>query len=160
TLTLRSDRTAESLSTTRIKILTESALGTIGQQTISYIEGMQAVEVVDAYTEKKEGRRNAAEPAGIKTRHEAARGHAVYPPDAKARIVIFPDLAVGDSIVLSTRSDIKAGVFPGQFFYNLVFPRQVPFTDSKLQVVAPKDLTVNVAAFGQGIDDRATEEAG
>src|SRR5262249_26795249 len=129
TLTLRSDRTAESLSTTRIKILGESALSTIGQQTISYVEGMQVVEIVDAYTEKAAGLRSAVDPAGIMTRDEASGVNAVYLRDAKARIVIFPDLAVGDSIVLSTRSDIKAGVFPGQFLYTLAFPRQIPFTD-------------------------------
>src|ERR1043166_10027933 len=52
TITLRADRPAESLSTTRIKILGESALRSAGQQTISYIEGMQTLDVVEAYTEK------------------------------------------------------------------------------------------------------------
>jgi transglutaminase-like putative cysteine protease len=158
TLTLHADRTAESVTTNRIKILGESALRTAGQQTISYVEGMQTLEVVEAYTEKADGRRIAVDPASIMTRDEAAGLNAVYLRDAKARIVIFPDLAVGDTIVLSTRSDIKAGVFPGQFFHNVVFPRQLPFADSKLQVVAPKDLALNVAVFGQGIEDRIVEE--
>src|SRR5262249_3508346 len=84
--------------------------------------------------------------------------NSIYLRDAKARIVIFPDLAVGDSIVLSTRSDIKSGVFPGQYFYNIVFPRQLPFAASTLQVVAPKDLALNVAVLGHGIEERIVEE--
>jgi len=160
TITLRADRTAESLSTTRIKILGESALRSIGQQTVSYVEGMQTLDVVEAYTEKADGRRIMVDPASIITRDEATGLNAIYLRDAKARIVIFPDLAVGDSIVLSTRSDIKAGVFPGQYFHNLVFPRQLPFADSTLQVVAPKELTLNVAVFGEGIEDRVVEESG
>src|SRR5215831_5671050 len=44
TITLHADRTAESLSTTRIKILGESAIRSIGQQTVSYVEGMQTLE--------------------------------------------------------------------------------------------------------------------
>jgi len=159
TITLHADRTAESVSTTRTKILGESALRAVGQQSISYVEGMQTVEIVEAYTEKADGRRIAVDPASIMTRDEASGVNAVYLRDAKARIVIFPDLAVGDSIVLSTRSDTKSGVFPGQYFYNVVFPRQVAFTDSTLQVVAPKDLALNVAVFGEGIEYRATEEA-
>src|SRR5215468_4136641 len=160
TITLHADRTAESVSTTRIKILGESALRTVGQQTISYVEGMQTLDVVEAYTEKADGRRIAVNPATIMTRDEATGLNAVYLRDAKARIVIFPDLAVGDSIVLTTRSDIRTGVFPGQYFHNVVFPRHFPFADSTLQIVAPKDLTLNVAVFGQGIEDRIVEEAG
>jgi transglutaminase-like putative cysteine protease len=159
TITLHADRTAESVSTTRVKILGESALRTVGEQTISYVEGMQTVDIVEAYTEKADGRKIAVDPASIMTRDEASGVDAVYRRDAKARIVIFPDLAVGDSIVLSTRSDTKAGVFSGQYFYDVVFPRQLPFRDSTLQVVAPKDLAVNVAVFGEGIEHRATEEA-
>ncbi|HEV2958000.1 MAG TPA: DUF3857 domain-containing protein [Xanthobacteraceae bacterium] len=160
TITLHADRTAESLSTTRIKILGESALRTVGQQTLSYVEGMQTLDVLEAYTEKADGRRIAVDPASIMTRDEASGLNAVYLRDAKARIVIFPDLAVGDSIVLSTRSQIETGVFPGQYLYNVVFPRQLSFADSTLQIVAPKDLTLNVAVFGQGIEERIVEEPG
>src|SRR5262249_36731976 len=138
----------------------ESALRAVGQQTISYVEGMQTLDVVEAYTEKADGRRIAVDPASMMTRDEASGLNAVYRRDAKARIVIFPDLAVGDSVVLSTRSDIKTGVFPGQYFNDVMFPRQVPFADSTLQIVAPKDLTLNVAVFGQGIEERIVEEPG
>jgi len=74
--------------------------------------------------------------------------------------VIFPDLAVGDSIVLTTRSDISSGVFPGQYLQHVLFPRQVPFADSTVQIVAPKDLTLNVAVLGPGIEERVAEEPG
>jgi transglutaminase-like putative cysteine protease len=160
TITLHTDRTAESASTTRIKILGESALRAVGQQSISYVDGMQTLEIVEAYTEKADGRRIAVDPASIMNRDEASGLNAVYLRDAKARIVIFPDLAVGDSIVLSTRSEIKAGVFPGQFIYDVAFPRQFPLRDSTLQVVAPNDLMLNVAVFGPGIEQQTTEEAG
>ena len=160
TITLHADRTAESVGTTRIKILGESALRTAGQQSISYVEGMQTLEIVEAYTEKADGRRIAVDPASIMTRDEASGLNAVYLRDAKARVVIFPDLAVGDSIVLSTRSDIRSGVFPDQYFYSVVFPRQLPFAASTVQIVAPKDLTLNVAVLGQGIEDRIVEEPG
>jgi transglutaminase-like putative cysteine protease len=159
TITLHADRTAETVSTNRIKILGEAALRTVGQQTLSYVDGMQSLDIVEAYTEKADGRRITVDPASIITHDEASGLNAVYLRDAKARIVIFPDLAVGDSIVLSTRSEIKAGVFPGQYFYHVVFPRQVPFADSTLQIVVPKDLTLNVAVLGKGIDDRVVEEA-
>ena len=92
TITLHADRTAESVNTARIKILGEAALRSMGQQTLSYIEGVQTLDVVEAYTEKTDGSR--VDPASIITRDQASGLNAVYLRDAKARIMIFPDLAV------------------------------------------------------------------
>jgi hypothetical protein len=158
TLTLHADRTAESVTTTRIKILGEAALRNMGEQTGSFIEGMQTLDVVEAYTEKADGRRIAVDPAAMITRDEASGLNAVYLRDAKVRTVIFPDLAVGDTTVLTTRLQTKGDVFPGQYFHNMIFSQQIPWADSTVRIVVPKDLAVNIAVFGNGIEDRATED--
>src|SRR5262249_53023931 len=144
--------------TTRIKILGESALRTIGQQTVSYIEGMQTLDIVAAYTEKADGRKITVDPSSIITRDEASGLNAVYLRDAKARTVIFPDLAVGDTIVTMTRLETKAGVFPGHYLDDVVFPPQIAFADCTIRIVIPKDLAVNVAVLGKGIEDRVVED--
>jgi transglutaminase-like putative cysteine protease len=158
TVTLHTDRTAESVTTTRIRILGEAALRAMGQQTASYIEGMQTLDIAEAYTEKADGRRVAVDPVSIITRDEASDLNAVYQRDAKVRTVIFPDLAVGDTTVLKTRLETKAGVFHGQFFHNVVFSSLIPWADSTVRIVAPKDLTLNVAVLGDGIEDRVAED--
>jgi hypothetical protein len=158
TITLHADRTAEAVTTTRIKILGEAALRGMGQQSVSYIEGMQTLDVVEAYTEKADGRRVAVDPAGVITRDEASGLNAVYLRDAKVRTVIFPDLAVGDTTVMIARLETKADVFPGHFFYNAVFSPLVPFGDCTIRIVVPKDLAVNVAVLGDSIEDRVVEE--
>src|SRR5262249_20338467 len=146
--------TVDSVTTTRIKILGEVALRSVGQQPVSYVEGMQTLDIVEAYTEKAGGRRITVDPASIITRDEASGLNAVYQRDAKERTVIFPDLAVGDTIVLTTRIETKAGVFPGHYFHNVVFSPQIPWADSIVRIVVPKGLAVNVAALGDGIEDR------
>jgi len=160
TITLRPDRTAETVTTRRLKILGESALQSIGQQTVGYVEGMQSLDIVEAYTEKADGRRIAVDPASLITRDEASGLSAVYLRDAKTRTAIFPDLAVGDTLVMTTRTETKSGVFPGHYVYNMVFARQVPFADSTLRIAVPKDLTVNVGVLGKDLEDRVVEEAG
>jgi hypothetical protein len=92
TIALHADRTAASINTTRIKILGEAALRSMGQQTLWYIEGVQTLDVVEAYTEKADGRWVAVDPASIIARDEGSGLNAVYLRDAKARTVIFPDL--------------------------------------------------------------------
>jgi hypothetical protein len=158
TITLHADRTAESITTTRIRILGEAALRSMGQQTASYIEGMQTLDVVEAYTEKADGRRIAVDPAGIITRDEASGLNAVYLRDAKVRTAIFPDLAVGDATVMTTRLETKADLFPGHYFHTVVFPRQIPFADSTIRIIVPKGLAVNVAVLGKDIEDRMVED--
>jgi transglutaminase-like putative cysteine protease len=158
TITLHADLTAVSVTTTRIRILGEAALRSVGQQTVPYIEGMQTLDIVEAYTEKADGRRVAVDPAGIITRDEASGLNAVYQRDAKVRIVIFPDIAVGDTTVLTTRLESKAEVFPGYYFYNAVFAPQAHYTDCTIRLVVPKGLAINVAVLGGGIEDRVAED--
>lgn len=159
TITVRPDRTAETVSTRRIKILGEGALQIVGQQSLAYIEGMQSLDIVDAYTEKANGQRIQVDPTSVITRDEASGLNAVYLRDAKVRTVIFPDLAVGDSIVLATRTEAKSGVFPGHFLHQTVFAHQIPFGDSTIQIIVPKELTLNVGVLGRNIEDRVVEEA-
>jgi hypothetical protein len=159
-ITLQADRSADSVTTTRIKILAESALPAIGQQNLPYVEGMQTLEIVAAYTEKADGRRITVDPASIISRDEASGLNAIYLRDAKVRTVIFPDLAVGDTIVMNTRLQAKFGVFSGHYLNHIAFARQVAFADSTVRIAFPKDLAVNVAVLGKDIDDRAEEEAG
>lgn len=158
TLTLHADGTAETVNTTRVKILAEAALRNMGQQTVPYIQGTQALDVVEAYTEKADGRRVTVDPATFITRDEATGLNAVYMRDTKALTVIFPDLAVGDSVVLTTRVNTRAGVFRGHYFADIVFPSPVPYADSTVRIVAPRSLAVNVAALGAGIEDRVEED--
>ena len=66
-LTVRADRTATEVSTKRIKILTPSVVQTLSQQQLQFIEGMQTLETLEAYTEKADGRHIPVDPANIMT---------------------------------------------------------------------------------------------
>ena len=78
-LTVREDRTATEISTKRIKILAPSAIQTLSQQQLQFIEGMQKLETVEAFTEKSDGRRIPVDPANIITRDGASGMQATYP---------------------------------------------------------------------------------
>src|SRR5262245_27087729 len=51
-VTIRPDLTAAINNTIRVKVLSESAIRTLAQQTLSYVESLNPLEVVEAYTEK------------------------------------------------------------------------------------------------------------
>src|SRR5436309_4148405 len=75
---LRPDLTATINNTARFKILRESAIRAFGQQNLTYVESLNPLEVIEAYTEKPDGRKLAIDPAHILTRDAATGLTAVY----------------------------------------------------------------------------------
>jgi len=62
-LTISSDLTAIQDTTVRQTVLNESAIRILGQQSLSFAESISTIEIVEAFTEKADGRRLALDPA-------------------------------------------------------------------------------------------------
>ena len=138
-LTIRADRTATDTVTTRLKVLVPSAIQGASQQQLQFIEGMQKLDVVEAFTEKFDGKRVAVDPANIITQDAAAGQQATYLRDQKQKTIIFPDVAVGDTLVWTVHIDHSLqGVFPGQFADIDVFPRNMAVTSAHLTCRSPQ----------------------
>jgi hypothetical protein len=114
-VTVRADHTATEVITQRFKILTQGAIGSVGQQKLLFIAGMQVLDTVAAYTEKPDGRRIPVEPKGILTQDASPGQQATYIRDLKQRTVIFPDVAVGDTLVMTHRRDMAPRTIFHQF---------------------------------------------
>src|SRR5882757_5268713 len=157
--TFRADQTVEDVETLRIRILNESSLSSAGQQRLSFIDGVQKLHIVEAYTEKPDGRRVSVPDSGIITRDAEAGGN-VYTRDQKQIVVIFPDLAVGDTVVLTWRLTRSGDMFPGHYSQAHIFPRQMSLGTSEVRIVAPKERYLNIATQGAGFETDAKEVDG
>jgi hypothetical protein len=111
-LTVRADLTATNLATKRLKILAPAAIQPLSQQQLLFVEGMQTVDILEAFTEKADGTRIAVEAANIVTRDGASGLAATYARDLKQRTIIFPDAGVGDTLVTTYKWEIGHGPFP------------------------------------------------
>jgi len=158
TIRVHADNTAQRLETRRLRALGVAAVQSIGQQTIGYIEGMQRLDIVEAYTEKADGRKVPVDLATLITRDPATGLNAMYLRDLKVVTVIFPDLEAGDTVVLTTRIEHRRGIFAGHYFDQIAFPRNFPFADSTVRVIVPSGAPVNVAVLGSGIEHATTTE--
>jgi transglutaminase-like putative cysteine protease len=154
---VRPDLTATVNSTTRFKILRESAIRALGQQTVSYIESLNPLEVVEAYTEKADGRKLFVDPGNILTRDAATGLNAVYQRDAKVKTIIFPDVEVGDTLVYVLKVNRVDQRFPGHWFYHAVLPGSVPYGTFRLTVDEPKSLGLRTATTGEGLSHTVTD---
>ena len=150
-IAVRPDLTAAIDTTVRYKILRESVIRTLGQQNLSFVESLNPLEVVEAYTEKPDGRKIAVDQSNILTRDAAAGLNAVYQRDAKVKTLIFPDVEVGDTLVyvLSVKRIDKR--FPGPFSFQAVLARSVPYDTYRLTVDVPQSLGLRVHVKGDGL---------
>jgi hypothetical protein len=155
---VRPDRTASNLTTVRLKILSPGVIATASQQRIVYIDGMQSLETVAAFTEKADGRQISVDPTDVITRDAASGLQSMFAKDVKERTLIFPDVQVGDTLVMTNRLETRDGLFPGQVFYERVFARSLPTASARTVIEAPRDLDLHVGTTGLGLSDRVEDD--
>ncbi len=85
------------------------------QYYISYNTTLDEVLEVSGYTEKPDGRRVPVRPDNIKDQQESASSDAPMFQDTRLKIVVFPDVAVGDRLVAHYVMKRATPLFPGQF---------------------------------------------
>lgn len=156
TLKLNADKTGEYIEKRRVKVQGVAALQQVAQQSISYLEGMQSLAIVEAFTEKADGTKVAVDPASIVTRDSATGVNAEYLLDLKAVTVIFPDVAIGDTLVLTTRRTIHSNSLAGNFMQTIPLARSL--SRAAVQVIVPSDLPLKIGVQGEGVRHVVTVE--
>ncbi|MFC5549801.1 DUF3857 domain-containing transglutaminase family protein [Massilia aerilata] len=98
-------------------IVQQRALRSHGQYAISYNRTLDEVLALDAYTQKPDGRRVPVQPGQVQDQQEAAAapGDAPMFQDTRLKVVVFPEAAVGDQLVLRYTLRRKTALFPGHF---------------------------------------------
>ena len=86
-----------------------------GQRQIGYNHALDTIAGIVAYTEKPDGRRIAVGPEQIRDQQEPASADAPLFLDSRIKVVVFPDVAVGDRLVLHYAVTRSNALFPGHF---------------------------------------------
>src|SRR6266849_674531 len=158
-LTVRADHTATNVFTQRFKILTQSAIASVSQQKLTFVDGMQTLDTVEAYTAKADGRRIPVTAKNILTQDASPDLPGIYFRDLKQRTIIFPDVGVGDTLVMSHKRETAKGKIFKQFVESLQFPRSSAYTSAKITVEAPASIGLRVKATGKGVVEAVDENA-
>lgn len=98
-------------------IVQQRALRAHGQATISYNRSLDEVLSLEAWTIKPDGRRVPVQPGQVQDQQEAASASDEAPmfQDTRLKVVVFPEAAVGDQLVVRYVLRRKAALFPGHF---------------------------------------------
>src|SRR5205823_4795302 len=121
-----------------------------GQRSVPYVASMQEVQLVDAYTLKPDGRRIAVDRSAIQDQPLPGLPQLPMFTDQRMKVIIFPQVAAGDTIVYTTKIKTKQPYFPGQFMFADVFARTVAFNEVRETITAPKSLALNAETHGIG----------
>lgn len=122
-------------------VLKEAAVDWAKRTSVSYSTSVQKVEVISAYTSKADGRRVDARKDNYQI--EINRGNGADGPafsDTSTLTVIFPDVAVGDTVVFAYRLAQSEPLFPKQVSISQTFPRQSAFDDVRVRISYPASM--------------------
>ncbi len=139
-------------STTTMEIArhaqTTAGVRDIAQESIAFDAGRESIEVLEAYTLKANGRRIPVSAAGIFTRASSVSLDAPIFSEMQLKILVFPELAAGDTTVYRYRTQEREPVYPGQYSMRDYFPRTDFFRYVSITLSAPKDMPLQVASNG------------
>lgn len=128
-------------------VLKQSAIDTAKHASVSYSTSVQKAEIVEAYTKKADGRRIDVPKANYQMKiNKGDDPNAPVFSDFSSISLVFPDVAVGDSVVLASRIIQNEAIFPNHFTVAELFPRQVAIDDIRVQIEYPEALWVQYQA--------------
>jgi transglutaminase-like putative cysteine protease len=143
-LEINSDGSYEYVREVALRVLTEQGREGLQKMGFSYTEGFQSIDIHSAYTLKANGTRIDVAQSGML--HGRGASSAPGFEDLKTTTVVFPNLEIGDQVVVVTLFRQTTPWFPGQFAQDFPFTRQVRSDDVQISVTAPQDLAVHFDA--------------
>ncbi len=142
-ITVNADGTSVAVNHMQVQATNEAAARKIGEQQLYYIASRNEVEVVEAYTLKSDGRKLPVAPTAIHIQSPPGSSDMAMFDDRKMKVVVFPDVEAGDTVVLTSRYTDKPAL-PGNFtLFNLV-NRTQPQLEWRLTITAPSAMPLAV----------------
>ncbi|MES2129240.1 MAG: DUF3857 and transglutaminase domain-containing protein [Pseudomonadota bacterium] len=96
-------------------IVQQRAIAAHSQYYISYNKNLDEITSVEACTRKQDGRVVPVQADQVRDQQESASADAPMFQDTRLKIVVFPDVAVGDQLVVRYVMRRHTPLFPGQF---------------------------------------------
>lgn len=139
-------------------VLKETALDWSKRAEVGYSTSAQQAEVIGAYTLKADGRRLDVPKDNYQVEINKGRGKdsPVY-SDWSTLTVVFPDVAVGDTVVFSYKLTQTEPMFPKNYSAVRTFPSQIAYDDVRMRIDYPASMWVQYEAHGMKETDNGAK---
>ncbi len=132
-----------------LKVLSEQGVAQAQEASVSVSDRLEKMEILAAYTLKPDGRKINVPATNFQDETNTGKGSAAPMfSDIRTRTVAYPDVAVGDTTVLSYKLTQTEATFPGNFSALESFSKFQVYDDVQVTVSAPKSLGVRVYSRG------------
>jgi len=122
------------------------------QQPMAFSDGLERVELVNAYTQKPDGKRIPVRPDAVRTQLAPGVPNVPAYNDNKVVTAVMPDVAGGDLLVTNWRRTITHPLVPGEFAFTSLFPRAIPWDDAEVTISTPLDKPLQVETHGPSFE--------
>lgn len=138
TYSLNADYSSAETHDWALKVLKEKALASAKEASISYSTSIEKAEVLSAYTIKADGRRIDAPKSNyqVVTNTGNAKDAPVF-SDRTTLTVVFPEVAVGDTVGFSYKLTQIEPMFPKHYSIVQYFNRNTAYDDVKITLSYP-----------------------
>ena len=135
---INEDGTYVTERTRAITVLKERAVNYVKQTNVSHSTSAEKSDILEAYTLKPDGRRIDAPPGNFQIEANGGKdqGAAAF-SDRTNVTVVFPDVAVGDTVVIHYRITTSDPIFPKQFSTMGTYSRTTAWDDVQVRIDAP-----------------------
>jgi transglutaminase-like putative cysteine protease len=128
-------------------VLKQQAIEWAKRASFSYSTSVQTAEIVEAYTKKADGKRIDVPKDNYQLNINKGREQdAPVFSDRNSASVVFPDVAVGDTVVFSYRIKHLEPIFPGHFSVSENFSTQIAYDDVLVEIDYPSSLWVQFSS--------------
>ena len=115
TYDVRADATYTIEQFTRIRVEDPEAVRAVAQMPLQYSESLQALEILEAYTTTRDGKRIEVTPDKVLEQQAAESSRAPMFSDRKVKTIVFPQVEVGAILTARWRRTQSKPDFPGLF---------------------------------------------
>jgi transglutaminase-like putative cysteine protease len=138
------------------RVLDARGIDLLHERKLTFTRSFENLQIIAAYTLKADGRRIVVPPSGVLT----GFGQSSMPgfQDDMVVSVFFPNLEIGDSVVLVTVRRQLTPWFAGHFDVRFAFTRAYPAHDVRYAVTAPAEMALTIDA--QGFEGGAVDSGG
>jgi len=137
-----------------VEIKNEAGAKNYAQHPLTYGEPRAQVDVVEAYTLKRNGKKLPVDASAIHTQMVPGVPDVPMFNDERQKVVIFPNVEVGDVTVLTARYTSKP-LIPGLFSMTLPFDRTIAQHDVRVSVKLPKTMQLSTETHDVKFEQRS-----
>ena len=143
TITVHANGTNEVLDEALDKIETEKGIKSASQADLSYIKGMQTLQILDAYTIKPDGTKVKVRKENIRERDDPTNNGADMFSDTKHKIIVYPEVSVGSKLYSKVKTTNFKSLFKNHFIYSEVTLPYYKYGYYEINFIVDKGITLN-----------------